>query len=143
MVQLGCDERGTISVIEQATAIEYIEDALNLSEENNSELEYIDRLGLTLMKLSPDTVVSADAAFEDVYRDTMRVAIENVLETLKPRERQVICERYSLSDGIEKTLEEIGFSMNVTRERIRQIEAKALRKLQCPSKAKYLQDLYE
>lgn len=143
MVQLGCDERGTISVIEQATAIEYIEDALNLSEENYPELEYIDRLGLTLMKLSPDAVVSADAAFEDVYRDTMRVAIENVLETLKPRERQVICERYGLSDGIEKTLEEIGSSINVTRERIRQIENKALRKLRNPSKAKYLQDFYE
>lgn len=143
MAQLGCDERGTVSVIEQATAIEYIEDALNLSEENNPELEYSDRLGLALMKLSPDTVVNADMALVDVYRDTMRVAIEKVLEKLKPRERQVICKRYGLSDGAEKTLEEIGSSMNVTRERIRQIETKALRKLRHPSKAKYLQDFYE
>ena len=95
------------------------------------------------MKLSPDAVVSADAAFEDVYRDTMRVAIENVLETLKPRERQVICERYGLSDGVEKTLEEIGSSMNVTRERIRQIEAKALRKLQHPTRRRFIEEFYE
>lgn len=143
MSQLECDERSAMSVIEQATAIEYIEDALNLSEENYPELEYIDRLGLTFMKLSPDAVVSADAVFEDVYRDTMRVAIENALETLKPRERQVICERYGLSDGVEKTLEEIGSSMNVTRERIRQIETKALRKLRRLGEIMYLQYFYE
>lgn len=143
MTRLECDERSAMSVIEQATAIEYIEDSLDLSEESNSESEYSDRLGLTLMKLSSDTVVSADASFEDVYRDTMRVAIENVLGKLKPREWQVICERYGLSDGVEKTLEEIGSSMNVTRERIRQIETKALRKLRHPSKAKYLQDFYK
>lgn len=143
MAQLGCDEHGTISVIEQAAAIEYIEDTLNLSEENYPELEYIDRLGLTLMKLSPDAVVSADAVLEDVYRAALRGALENVLETLKPRERQVICERYGLSDGVEKTLEEIGSSMNVTRERIRQIEAKALRKLQHPTRRRFIEEFYE
>lgn len=143
MVRLGCDERNAMSVIEQATAIEYIEDFLDLFEENNLEFEYSDRLGLTLLKLSPDTTTSADVALMDVYRGTMRVAIKNVLEKLKPRERQVICERYGLSDGIEKTLEEIGSSMDVTGERIRQIETKALRKLRHPSKARYLQDFYE
>lgn len=143
MARLEYNERSAMSIIEQATAIEYIEDFLDLAEQNDFELEYSDRLGLALMKLSPDTVVSTDAALEDVYRGAMRAAIENVLEKLKPRERQVICERYGLSDGIEKTLEEIGSAMDVTRERIRQIEAKALRQLRHPSKAKYLQDFYE
>lgn len=143
MARLECDERSAMSVIEQSTAIEYIEDFLDLFEENNLKFEYSDRLGLTLLKLSPDTVVSTDTALEDVYRGAMCVVIENVLEKLKPRERRVICERYGLSDGVEKTLEEIGSSMDVTRERIRQIETKALRKLRHPSKAKYLQGFYE
>ena len=99
MAQLEYNERGAMSVIEQATAIEYIEDSPYLSEENNRELEYSDRLGLALMKLSPDTVVSTDTALEDVYRGAVRAAIENVLEKLTPRERQVVYERYGLSDG--------------------------------------------
>lgn len=143
MAQLKCDERSAMSIIEQATAIEYIEDSPDLSEINNPELEYSDRLGLALMKLSSDTVVSTDTAFEDVYRDTMRAAIEDVLEKLTPRERRVICERYGLSDGIEKTLEEIGSAMDVTRERIRQIEAKALRKLRHPTRQKFVKEFYE
>ena len=142
MAQLEYNERGAMSIIEQATAIEYIEDSPYLSEENNRELEYSDRLGLTLMKLSPDTVVSTDTALEDVYRGAVRAAIENVLEKLTLRERQVVYERYGLSDGVVKTLEEIGSAMDVTRERTRQIEAKAFRKLRHPSNAKHLQDFY-
>ena len=143
MAQLKCDERSAMSIIEQATAIEYIEDSPDLSEINNPELEYSDRFGLALMKLSFDTVVSTDTAFEDVYRGTMRTAIENVLEKLTPRERQVICERYGLSDGIEKTLEEIGSAMDVTRERIRQIETKALKKLQLFARRRLIEGFYE
>lgn len=143
MARLGCDEHSAMSVIEQATAIEYIEDSPDLSEENDPKLEYSDRLGLALMKLSPDTVVSTDAALEDVYWGTMRTAIENALEKLTPRERQVICERYGLSDGAEKTLEEIGSAINVTRERVRQIETKALRKLKHPTGRRLIEEFYE
>lgn len=143
IARLGCDERSAMSIIEQATAIEYIEDSLDLSEENDPELEYSDRLGLALMKLSPDTVVNTDAALEDVYRGAMCAAIENALEKLTPRERQVVCERYGLSDGAEKTLEEIGSAMNVTRERVRQIEAKAFRKLRHLTRRKLIEEFYE
>jgi|TARA_B110000977_G_scaffold155488_1_gene197777 RNA polymerase primary sigma factor len=59
---------------------------------------------------------------------------ENVLNTLNPRERDVLRLRYGLDDGRVKTLEEIGNVFSVTRERIRQIEAKALRKLRQPSR---------
>jgi RNA polymerase primary sigma factor len=60
--------------------------------------------------------------------------LENVLNTLSPRERDVLRLRYGMDDGRVKTLEEIGNVFSVTRERIRQIEAKALRKLRQPSR---------
>jgi RNA polymerase primary sigma factor len=59
----------------------------------------------------------------------------SVLKTLTPREEKVIKMRFGLDDGSEHTLEEVGQSFAVTRERIRQIEAKALRKLRHPSKS--------
>lgn len=61
-----------------------------------------------------------------------------VIETLTPREQKVIRLRYGLDDGHPRTLEEVGREFNVTRERIRQIEAKALRKLRQPSRSKRL-----
>jgi RNA polymerase primary sigma factor len=66
--------------------------------------------------------------------------LENVLNTLNPRERDVLRLRYGLDDGRVKTLEEIGNVFSVTRERIRQIEAKALRKLRQPSRNGILRD---
>ena len=64
-----------------------------------------------------------------------------VLDTLTPRERKVLVLRYGLEDGKPRTLEEVGRQFNVTRERIRQIEAKAIRKLKHPSRAKKLRGL--
>ena len=61
-----------------------------------------------------------------------------VLQTLTDRERQVLDYRFGLTDGFSRTLEEVGKQFNVTRERIRQIEAKALRKLRHPSRLKKL-----
>jgi len=61
-----------------------------------------------------------------------------VLQTLTPREEKVIKMRFGLDDGSEHTLEEVGQSFAVTRERIRQIEAKALRKLRHPSRSRKL-----
>jgi len=62
---------------------------------------------------------------------------------LTPREQEVIRQRYGLKDGRAKTLEEVGKEFNVTRERIRQIEAKALRKLKHPNRSKKLADFIE
>jgi RNA polymerase primary sigma factor len=61
-----------------------------------------------------------------------------VLRTLSPREEKIIKMRFGLEDGSEHTLEEVGRSFDVTRERIRQIEAKALRKLRHPSRSSKL-----
>jgi RNA polymerase primary sigma factor len=67
----------------------------------------------------------------------------DVLDTLTPREEKVLRLRYGIDDGRPRTLEEVGKEFNVTRERIRQIEAKALRKLRHPSRSKKLKDFLE
>ena len=69
---------------------------------------------------------------------TLKEQTEHVLRTLTPREEQVIKMRFGVGDGTEHTLQEVGQHFAVTRERIRQIEAKALRKLRHPSRSQRL-----
>lgn len=78
--------------------------------------------------------------FEAASRELLKDHIEDVLDTLNPRERKVLELRFGLRDGRTRTLEEVGKEFGVTRERIRQIEAKALRKLRHPSRSKRLRD---
>jgi len=73
----------------------------------------------------------------------LKEQLMNVLETLTDRERKVLVLRFGLDDGKARTLEEVGKEFNVTRERIRQIEAKALRKLRHPGRSKKLKDYLE
>ena len=73
----------------------------------------------------------------------LKEQLMNVLETLTPSEEKVLRLRFGLDDGRARTLEEVGKEFNVTRERIRQIEAKALRKLRHPSRSKKLKDFLE
>ena len=73
----------------------------------------------------------------------MKEQLMSVLDTLTPREKKVLSLRFGLEDGRQRTLEEVGQQFNVTRERIRQIEAKALRKLRHPSRSKKLKDYLE
>ena len=73
----------------------------------------------------------------------LHAEVEDMLDTLTPRERRVLQLRFGLIDGHQRTLEEVGKRFGVTRERIRQIEAKALRKLRHPSRAKKLRDYFE
>lgn len=77
---------------------------------------------------------------EYTTNEILKEEIKSVLSTLQPREQQVLELRFGLIDGTSYTLEEVGKRFNVTRERIRQIEAKALRKLRHPSRAKKLKD---
>ena len=81
-----------------------------------------------------DTPAPADAASATILREV----IEKELNTLTPREAHVIRLRFGLYDGRCRTLEEVGKEFDITRERIRQIEAKALRKLRHPSRARHL-----
>ena len=80
---------------------------------------------------------------DNAAQDILKSQLLQVIETLTPREQKVIRLRYGLDDSHPRTLEEVGKEFNVTRERIRQIEAKALRKLRHPNRSKKLQDFYE
>lgn len=80
---------------------------------------------------NPETAVEESALQHDLHR---------ALESLTDRERKVIELRFGLADGRERTLEEVGTEFNVTRERIRQIEAKALRKLRHPTRSRILRE---
>ena len=85
----------------------------------------------------------AQAPVDAASMALMREQLAEVLKTLTPREARVLSLRYGLEDGNPKTLEEVGREFNVTRERIRQIEAKALRKLRHPSRSKKLRDFLD
>ena len=86
-----------------------------------------------------DALAPADAASQLLLKE----ALSSVLKTLTPREAKVLTLRFGLEDGHPKTLEEVGAEFNVTRERIRQIEAKALRKLRHPQRSKKLKDFLD
>ena len=86
-----------------------------------------------------DAPAPADAASHTMLREQL----SEVLDTLTPREEKVLRLRFGLEDGRSRTLEEVGKEFTVTRERIRQIEAKALRKLRHPSRSKKLKDFLD
>ena len=85
------------------------------------------------------TTTPSDSVSTTMLKETLL----NVLNTLTPREEKVLRLRYGVDDGRPRTLEEVGREFNVTRERIRQIEAKALRKLRHPSRSKHLRDFLD
>jgi RNA polymerase primary sigma factor len=85
------------------------------------------------------TMAPAEAASHQLLKEQ----VQEVVSTLTPREQKVLMLRFGLEDGRSRTLEEVGREFNVTRERIRQIEAKALRKLRHPSRSKKLKDYLE
>ena len=89
--------------------------------------------------IQDDAPAPADAASATLLKEELA----HVLKTLTPREERVLSMRFGLTDGHPHTLEEVGKEFNVTRERIRQIEAKALRKLRHPTRSKKLRDYVE
>ena len=93
------------------------------------------------------SILSEDIEDKDVENPANQTAfkilqeqLQDVLETLPPREQEVLKMRFGLDDGYSLTLEEVGLYFNVTRERIRQIEAKALRRLRHPKRSRRLKD---
>ncbi|MBM3283857.1 RNA polymerase sigma factor RpoD [Candidatus Gottesmanbacteria bacterium] len=81
--------------------------------------------------------------YDTASRELLKECLEDVLKTLSDREKRVLILRFGLEDGRPRTLEEVGVEFGVTRERIRQIEAKALKKLRHPSRSKKLKDYLE
>ena len=92
-----------------------------------------------------DFIADDDAPAPESIASTsmLQSHLEEVLRTLTPREEKVLRLRFGLDDGKTRTLEDVGKEFNVTRERIRQIEAKALRKLRHPSRSKRLKDFLD
>jgi RNA polymerase primary sigma factor len=84
--------------------------------------------------------VDAQEPMDAAAREMLRESVKNALAVLSERERQVLELRFGLIDGKDHTLEEVGQYFSVTRERIRQIESKALRKLRHPTRSRHLRD---
>ena len=84
---------------------------------------------------------SIESPMEEASSSILKDRINEVLDTLTDREREVLEQRFGLKDGYSRTLEEVGTQFELTRERIRQIEAKALRKMRHPSRKRKLEDL--
>lgn len=87
--------------------------------------------------------LSMEAPSDLAVQVMMRDHVAQVLESLSPREADVVRRRFGIDDGLPRTLEEVGREFNVTRERVRQIEAKAMRKLRHPSRRRQLEDYLE
>ena len=90
--------------------------------------------------VDPNASSPADVLYRDARRDQLAMLLKDVLNE---REREILSLRYGLTDGTARTLEEVGLELGVTRERIRQIEARAMRKLRHPSRSSRLRDIME
>lgn len=125
-----------------------IAEAMGVTEDKVSEVQ---RIAQDPISLESSIGEEQDSKIQDIVEDEnalspmevteqtlLKEQLLAVIETLTPREQKVIRLRYGLDDGHPRTLEEVGREFNVTRERIRQIEAKALRKLRQPSRSKRL-----
>jgi len=81
-------------------------------------------------------------AFAKVDREDAKKHFDQIMDTLSERESDVLRERFGLDSGYPKTLEEVAKKFNVSRERLRQVEAKAIRKMRHPTRAKKLKEIY-
>ena len=147
--RLGRVSKKLMQELGREPSVEEIAEKMNISIERVVEIQKIAQDPLSL----EDPVGDEDSKVGDYVPDETSIMPDDaathsmlkgqllsVIETLTPREQKVIRLRYGLDDGSPKTLEQVGQEFNVTRERIRQIEAKALRKLRNPTRSKRLKD---
>jgi RNA polymerase primary sigma factor len=127
---------------EMGMTVAEIENLMKISQQPRSLSTPIgDDKEATLEQFVADS--NQPSLYDKVSRELLKDALNTVLETLSPREKKVLVMRFGLEDGKPKTLEEVGREFKVTRERIRQIEAKAIRKLKHPTRARKLKDFLE
>ncbi|OGK18756.1 RNA polymerase sigma factor RpoD [Candidatus Roizmanbacteria bacterium RIFCSPHIGHO2_01_FULL_39_8] len=127
---------------EMMMSVEEVENLMKISQQPKSLSTPVgDDREATLEQFVADQ--NQPTLYDKVSRELLKDALGKVLETLSPREKKVLIMRFGLEDGKPKTLEEVGREFKVTRERIRQIEAKAIRKLKHPTRARKLKDFLE
>ena len=137
--ELGHDPSAEEIAAEMDMPVEKVRDILKIAQEPVSlETPIGEEEDSHLGDFIPDEDASEPS--EAASFSLLREQLEEVLETLAPREKKVLELRFGIVDGRTRTLEEVGKEFNVTRERIRKIEAKALRKLRHPSRSKKLRD---
>ena len=137
--ELGHDPSAEEIAKEMGMPAEKVRDILRIAQEPVSmETPIGEEEDSHLGDFIPDEDASEPS--EEASFSLLREQLEEVLDTLTPREKKVLELRFGMADGHSRTLEEVGKEFNVTRERIRQIEAKALRKLRHPSRSKKLRD---
>lgn len=120
--------------------LEYVPERkiIELKEKNLAVYKYLtDLIEYDFNKICYEAKIEELILYDNLHEQIMKT-----LQTLKPNEKEVIIKRFGLIDGNELTLEEVGQQLNVTRERIRQIESKALKKLRLPSNLKQLEGFY-
>lgn len=142
IVKLGRDPKPEEIAEEMGIEVEKVEEILKISQEPVSlETPIGEEENSHLGDFIPDDdiISPSDAAAYSLLKEQLT----EVLDTLNEREKKVLILRFGLDDGRPRTLEEVGKEFDVTRERIRQIEAKALRKLRHPSRSKKLKDFLE
>lgn len=142
IVKLGRDPKPEEIAEEMGIEVEKVEEILKISQEPVSlETPIGEEEDSHLGDFIPDEdiISPSDAAAYSLLKEQLT----EVLDTLNEREKKVLILRFGLDDGRPRTLEEVGKEFDVTRERIRQIEAKALRKLRHPSRSKKLKDFLE
>ena len=140
--ELGHDPSAEEIAAEMDMPVEKVRDILKIAQEPVSlETPIGEEEDSHLGDFIPDEDASEPS--EAASFSLLREQLEEVLETLAPREKKVLELRFGIVDGRTRTLEEVGKEFNVTRERIRQIEAKALRKLRHPSRSKKVKDFLD
>lgn len=140
--RLSFTKEQTEDVLAAATPFESFEELYSMFFENIDVFEKHESEAEMEMQMSRELIT--ESGLDDQVAATMlKDQIDEVLGTLTDRERRVLDLRYGLTDGQERTLEEVGQEFEVTRERVRQIEAKALRKLRHPSRSRKLRDYIE
>jgi RNA polymerase primary sigma factor len=145
--------RDLVQELGREPSVAEIAERLEMTPERVQE---IIKFNQTPVSLSSPIGEEDDSSFGDLLHDEateapsdaasyqmLKESVEEALEILNERERHVLRMRFGLDDGRSRTLEEVGRDLSVTRERVRQIEAKALRKLRHPSRSRKLRDYLE
>lgn len=146
-------ERTLETELGETPTVEQIAEAMGEKVERIKEIQgYInDKISLDIPVGEEDASSLGDLicdtgtanAFEEIVKSEYKVELHRILRELNPKEYQVITQRFGIHDGQTKTLEEIGQGLGLTRERVRQIEAKALRKLRHPSRSEKMKQYME